>query len=1074
MEQRAVASGFARIFQAAGDQVVYAGGEPYRLSTWPVTASRSGAPSGGPLDGSLDAGGVRPSALLQASGAVVDFTGRTAERQRARRWRDAPGLLRVNLLHGPGGQGKTRLAMKIAQEWRAEGWIVLGAFHHRDRQAPPAFDVASDFERAAGVLVVVDYAERWDTEDLLTLLGDTSVGAQRGVRVRVLLLARPSGVWWQNVAYRVERDFGVRAERFELLPLEDDPAVNREGLFCAAQSRFAELLDVPVPGTAHVPAGLGVREEYRLVLAVHMAALATVLATRHGVAPPTDPAEVSAFLLNRERDHWVSLRHRREDPLAVTVDGMGQLVYVATLTGPLGYGDAKQAVVQAGIESLQSPGAMVKDHARCYPAASPAGTVGGPGTVLEPLYPDRLGEDYLALLTHGHHHPFAADPWADDAPARLFAPAVEAGSAADVPVWTRRGLLTLVEASARWPHLADTQLHPLLRARPEFAVLAGGAAVVTLAALPHVDLDVLEAIDALLPEGRSEWAPAAAAIADRLLDRRLAAADDAEGARIRADLSNRLADVGRHERALVLAEEAFMAFHALAPRAPSAHLLDFAYAEGNYAVRLAQVGRIEDALARSNGAMLWLSILAAQDRALHLFDLALATRNHATWLADAGRHEEAVGWSESAVEMLRELATQRVGSLHIGHTRELFSAVSVHAGLLVATGLVADALTYSELALAALRDLVRLDRSEFLPDLPVALNDHARLLEHAGSPLDTLVHSAESVEVLQELARLDPDVHLPDLAQGLAAHAVWLSETGSAVEAAEAAGEAVAVRRVLADHDRHTHLPALVLVVSLLAVLLEEAGAAQEALVCSEEVVVLHRENARRDREPHSLADLVRALLSHASRLREAGGLDEALAYAQEATSAARTLRGGPADTVDLPIAAALHAKLLEEAGRLDEALVHSAETIEIARTRVRDDRDANLPDLAAAVGNHASRLADAGRQTEALDHSRESFDLFAELHERDPDAHLVGYVRNAAILGHILTKGSRFTEAIVPLLFALGMAPHLKEHEHPIGVWVSDLMRAAHAGAPRAVQREYRKLTGQKIPPWFQRPPAP
>ncbi len=1066
VQQRAVVSGFGRIFQATGDMVVYEGGEPYRLAPWPLAN-----PERGPA---AEAEPVRPSALLHAGAATVNFAGRLAERAQARRWRDTEGALRVCLVHGPGGQGKTRLAMQLAAEWRAQGWIVLGAFHHRDRQAPPAFNVPGGLNHAAGVLVVVDYAERWDTEDLLTLLADTSVGAGRGIRVRVLLLARPSGVWWQNITYRVERDFGIRAERFELSPVESDPLVSREGLFAAARDRFAELLGVPEAGAALPPPDLSARDEYELILSVHMAALGAVLAARQGDTAPGEPAAVSAYLLARERDHWLSLRGRREEPLTVTADALGQLVYTATLTGPLSYADGKQAILQAAVESTESPGTMLKDHARCYPAAAHTGAPGqAPSTVLQPLYPDRLGEDYLALLTPGHTYDFPADLWSDEAPARLLPltgstdPAAEAAG----PVWTRRALTTLVEAAGRWPHLARTQLYPLLIARPALALQVGSAAVAALAAHAHIDLDVLEAVDALLPEQRSEWAPAAAAVADRLLERRLASADDAGRARIRGSLAHRLANVGQRERALALSEEAFHGYFALAPQDVSSYLPEAAYAEGNYAVRLAQSGRLDEALAHSNMTILWLMTLTKQDRDEYLPELARAHYNHAGWLADAGRHEEALSWSQDALDGLRELTLRPGGVVHLPSLQDLNAAAARHAQLLSTLDRNDEALTLSKLSLAGLRDLVRLDRTRLLPELPASLRDHADLLEQTGHQLDALPYSKEAVEALKELAHTDPGAYRQRLAEELARHALRLSELGRHTEALRVSEEGVLVRRELAAEDRGTHLSPLISALRLHLLLVEEANASSsEFLRYSEQSIALHRERARRERTADSVADLVRALIPHASRLMESGRVDEALGYSLEAVGAADALKGGPVDTVDLPIAASWHALWLEQAERHAEMLPYSAEAIEIAYGRFQVDPDANLPDLAARVSDHAARLADAGRQDEALEHCRLATDWFQELLEADPDAHREGYIRNTAVFAHILIKGGRFADAVIPLLFVSNTVPELpEERRHDIGPWLGDLIRTAHAGAPDAVARQYRQMTGQPIPPWLQ-----
>ena len=70
-----------------------------------------------------------PSRMLNARHEVVPFTGRAAERERLHEWRRSPTRLSAHLLYGPGGQGKTRLAARVAQESCAEGWLVVQAAH---------------------------------------------------------------------------------------------------------------------------------------------------------------------------------------------------------------------------------------------------------------------------------------------------------------------------------------------------------------------------------------------------------------------------------------------------------------------------------------------------------------------------------------------------------------------------------------------------------------------------------------------------------------------------------------------------------------------------------------------------------------------------------------------------------------------------------------------------------------------------------------------------------------------------------------------------------------------------------
>jgi hypothetical protein len=274
---------------------VYQGGPPgYRVDEFPLTAP------------SVPVGVRRqPSRLLAARYQVVDFTGRDTELAQLADWRDDPGLgLAVRLVHGPGGQGKTRLATVLAQRCAERGWVVARAVHRSYDTAPGAGVEAGRVAAGPGLLVIVDYAERWPVEDLLALAQDRLL--RSGVPIRVLLLARPAGLWWDNLSYRLGERWDIPAEAMVLTALADT-AVERAAVFVAARDRFAGLLDVPDPHRITPPLeGLGA-DVFGLVLTVHMAALVTVDAHARGQLPPLDPAALSVYLLQRERDHWASM-----------------------------------------------------------------------------------------------------------------------------------------------------------------------------------------------------------------------------------------------------------------------------------------------------------------------------------------------------------------------------------------------------------------------------------------------------------------------------------------------------------------------------------------------------------------------------------------------------------------------------------------------------------------------------------------------------------------------------------------------------------------------------------------------
>ena len=178
------------------------------------------------------------------------------------------------------------------------------------------------------LLVTVDYAERWSTADLLTLLRD--IAAPAGVPIRVVMLARSIGAWWTVLMSRLERYLDVEASTMKLPALAED-AEDRLELFNIARDRFAKLLNVADAQNIAPPSGLEVNKSYGLVLTVHMSALAAVLGQLRGDKPPSYPAEISVFLLAREREIWQALYEQRymiAPPMLLR-----RPVFTATLTG---------------------------------------------------------------------------------------------------------------------------------------------------------------------------------------------------------------------------------------------------------------------------------------------------------------------------------------------------------------------------------------------------------------------------------------------------------------------------------------------------------------------------------------------------------------------------------------------------------------------------------------------------------------------------------------------------------------------------------------------------------------------
>jgi hypothetical protein len=199
----------------------------------PTPADEGGDDEEDPAD--LAVGDV--ARFLRPEEAVVGFRDRP-ELAGLLDWFAAPGRMAVRLVTGSGGAGKTRLALRLDQEMAANGWQPLWVPRGGEGEA-----VAAVRELGQPCVLVVDYAETRD--GLGALLGD--VAGWDGPDMRIVLLARGSGEWWQRLATstddRVARLLGAPPVPLGPLASPGGPAE----LFSVALTAFAGKLAVPRP-----------------------------------------------------------------------------------------------------------------------------------------------------------------------------------------------------------------------------------------------------------------------------------------------------------------------------------------------------------------------------------------------------------------------------------------------------------------------------------------------------------------------------------------------------------------------------------------------------------------------------------------------------------------------------------------------------------------------------------------------------------------------------------------------------------------------------------------------------------
>ena len=102
----------------------------------------------------------------------------------------------MRLVTGDGGAGKTRLALRLGEELAANGWQPLWVPRGSEREAVGAVHAIGQ-----PCVLVVDYAET--RSDLVGLLDDVAAD-QDGPDMRVVLLARSAGEWWQQLLASAE------------------------------------------------------------------------------------------------------------------------------------------------------------------------------------------------------------------------------------------------------------------------------------------------------------------------------------------------------------------------------------------------------------------------------------------------------------------------------------------------------------------------------------------------------------------------------------------------------------------------------------------------------------------------------------------------------------------------------------------------------------------------------------------------------------------------------------------------------------------------------------------------------
>jgi tetratricopeptide (TPR) repeat protein len=571
--------------------------------------------------------------LLRPEAEVVPFLPR-GELTQLISWATDNRQVSVQLVIGPAGAGKTRLALQLADQVSKQGWQPLWLAAGAENEA---VQVARGTNKP--MLLIVDYAET--RVDLATLLATLTIVADdlSAPGIKLILLARSAGEWWQQLIASVPsaaNELLTTVEPISLGPLPEGP---RRLAFETALLAFASALDIQPPR-----AELVLTSPDAVMLVVHAAALLAVLDqefSSHDEADAVAESDTLDHLLRHEARYWQRSLAARGLDLNLAI--ARQAVAVGYL---IGADDESSAInLLSAIPDLATSRELRGRAARWLHDLYRTSPVVGP----RPEWIGKLTPDFIAerlVVTVLSEQPRLISS--------LFTGLSERRSA-----WA---LTVLARAALTYPE-AKGQLELALRSDPENQVVpALAVAIATNGALAGLIGNVLASsalshgaltrVASAIPYPSVTLSETAAIVFERLA---VASKDDvSQHSRWLVDLSAWQSLLGRQEDALAAAEEAVAIRRSLAAARPDAFLPDLAQSLNNQANFLSELGRREEALAAAEEAVAIRRSLAAARPDAFLPDLALSLSNQANRQADL-RREEAVTPSEEAVTIRRDL-----------------------------------------------------------------------------------------------------------------------------------------------------------------------------------------------------------------------------------------------------------------------------------------------------------------------------------------------------------------------------------------------------------------------------------
>lgn len=637
--------------------------------------------------------GMADSQLLRAEEALLPFDpARQPDVDSLNNWLDdSQWPLAVRLITGAGGQGKTRLALELCQQRQSSGWYT--GFLDSNLEANKMTGTWQALRNLnQPLLIVVDYAETRQPAFLALI----KAAQQNPVSqpVRMLLLARDGGEWWDNLPSKDPECeallSGYATTGPYPLPALYEAQHDRQVAYRKALHAFAKALEASAPDIVPDLAG----EHFERPLYVQMAALLALYGER-----PTTAQGLTKALLNHERRYWQRLLSHFNWPEPER--RAEQLLALSTLAG--GFATPRTAEpcwkkAKVGVLKTSEFNSLFRALETLYPGAQG----------LEAMRPDLLGEALVAqaLLRHG------ADTILD----------AVLSSIASQPI-RRNALTVLARLSTHRLDLQETLVDGLSR---HFALCYKDIVEVSIETLGQLPELAELAFSRLSPSSKSQ---VAGQLADLLIE---------ESVR----LANLNCLVGEY-----LVEKSHEKFKKKPGNLDRTD--DYARALVGYALALSRNGRWEQACDIALKGLELSRQLADKNPDRFEPDYARSLSNYANRLSDVGRHEEALDHARQALEIHKRLADKNPDRFEPNYARSLNN----YAKSLSDVGRDEEALDHDCEALSIRKRLVQRNPDHFEPDYATSLSNYASDLSEVGRDDEALDHARQALEIRKQLAQ---------------------------------------------------------------------------------------------------------------------------------------------------------------------------------------------------------------------------------------------------------------------------------------------------------------------------------